>query len=252
MKEVYKDSAAPVHRTAKNDRQNYSCPGDKPRILQSSTANFVPAFGCQMSFLLVLASGETFKRRVFDALAMPWGVKKTLVSWANNSVSTQSCPAKPCRSAVHPDPTRAWRVQVSDSTGNKNKNNLSNPKPGHTTGESGRSARRSGRARSGKIECQQNYSPREQRSIVPSRAPKKRFNVFPEARTSEFSCKPTEEQNQWLTRGLSPVYQRFINRTRSALWSWLPTSGTTPFRLCKALSCEACPGIVSAIRIATA
>ena len=61
---------------------------------------------------------------------------------------------------------------------------LSNPKPGHTTGESGQSARRSGRAGSGKIRCQQNYSPRKQKSTVLSKASKKRrFNVSPEART---------------------------------------------------------------------
>ena len=119
--------------------------------------------------------------------------------------------------------------------------NLSNPKPGHTTGGSGRSARRSGRAGSGKIGCQQNYSPRKQKSTVPSKASKKRrFNVSPEARTSEILCKPTEEQNQRLT---IPVYQRFISGTRSALCSWLPTSGTTPFCLCKPFSCKACPGI---------
>ena len=88
------------------------------------------------------------------------------------------------------------------------RNQLSNPKPGHTTGGSGRSARRSGRAGSGKIGCQQNYSPRKQKSTVPSKASKKRrFNVSPEARTSEILCKPTEEQNQRLTRGL----YRFIS-----------------------------------------
>ena len=120
--------------------------------------------------------------------------------------------------------------------------NLSNPKPGHITGGSGRSARRSGRAGSGKIGCQQNSSPRKQKSSVLSKASKKRrFNVSPEARTSEILCKPTEEQNQRLTRGLSPVHQRFIGGTRSALCSWLPTSGTTPC-LCKPFSCKACPG----------
>ena len=38
---------------------------------------------------------------------------------------------------------------------------LSNPKPGHITGESGRGARWSGRAGSGKIAYQQNYSSRK-------------------------------------------------------------------------------------------
>ena len=120
---------------------------------------------------------------------------------------------------------------------------LSNPKPGHTTGGSDRSARRSGRAGSAKIGCQQNYSPRKQKPTVRSKASKKRrFNVSPEARTSEILCKPTEEQNQRLTRGLSPAYHRFISGTRSALCSWLPTSGTAPFCLCKPFSCKACPG----------
>ena len=48
-----------------------------------------------------------------------------------------------------------------------------------------------------------------------------RFNVFPEARTSEILCKPTKDQNHRLTRGLSAVYQRFISGVRSALCSWL-------------------------------
>ena len=87
--------------------------------------------------------------------------------------------------------------------------NLSNPKPGHTIGGSGRSARRSGQAGSGKIACQQNYSPRKQKSTAPSKASKKRrVNVSPEGRTGESLCKTTEEQNQRLTSGLSAVYQQ--------------------------------------------
>ena len=64
----------------------------------------------------------------------------------------------------------------------------------------------------------------------------------PEARTSKIQCKPMEEQNPRLTTGSSPVYQRFITGTRSALSSWLLTSGPTPFCLCKPFSCKACPG----------
>ena len=95
---------------------------------------------------------------------------------------------------------------------------LSNPKPGHITGGSVWGARRSDRAGSGKIGCQQNFSPRKQRSSVPSKASKKRrFNVSSEARNSEFLCKPTEEQNQRLTTGLSPIYHRFITGTTNAL-----------------------------------
>ena len=115
--------------------------------------------------------------------------------------------------------------------------NLSNQKPGHTTGGSGRGARRSGRAGSGKIGCRQNYSPRKQRSPVPSKVSKKRcFNVPPTARSSEILCKPMEEQHQQLTTGLSTG--------REALF----VPGCRPverrFFSCKPFSCKACPGIV--------
>ena len=52
-----------------------------------------------------------------DVSSMPWRVRGTLVSWANNSVGTQSCPTPPGRPAGRPDPTRPWYVQVLDSTG---------------------------------------------------------------------------------------------------------------------------------------
>ena len=77
----------------------------------------------------------------------------------------------------------------------------------------------------------------------PKKKKKCRFNDSPEARTSEILCKLTEEQNHRLTTGLSAVDNRLISGTRSALCSWLPTSGTTPFCLCKPFSCKACPGI---------
>ena len=67
-----------------------------------------------------------------------------------------------------------------------------------------------------------------------------RLNVSPEARRNEILCKPMEEQNPRLTTDSSPVYPRFISRTRSALSFWLLTSGPKPFRLCKHFSC-ACP-----------
>ena len=85
---------------------------------------------------------------------------------------------------------------------------LSNQNPGHTTGGLGRSARQSGRAGFGKIECQQNYSARKQKSTVPSKKSKKCcVNDSPEARTGEILCKATEEQNLRLTTSLSAVYQ---------------------------------------------
>ena len=92
---------------------------------------------------------------------------------------------------------------------NHQSKHLSNPKPGHTTGGSGRGARRSGRAGSRKIGCQQNYSPGKQRSILLSKESKtRRFNVSREARTSETPFKPTGEPKKLLTSGLSAVYQR--------------------------------------------
>ena len=83
--------------------------------------------------------------------------------------------------------------------------NLSNPKPGHTTGGSGRGARRGGGAGSGRIGCQQNCPPRRRASLAPPKASKtRRLNIPPEARTSEILFKPMGEQNPRLTRGLSP------------------------------------------------
>ena len=87
---------------------------------------------------------------------------------------------------------------------------LSNPKPGHTTGGSGRGgARRGGGAGPGRVGPvragrRQNSSPRGQPSLVPSKASKTNVvNVSPEARTSEILCKPMEEHSDRLTSGLS-------------------------------------------------
>ena len=115
--------------------------------------------------------------------------------------------------------------------------NLSNPKPGHTTGGSGRGARWGGGAGSGRIGCQQNCLSMRQASLVLSKASKtRRLNVSPEPRTSEILCKPKKEQNPRLTS--SPVQQRFNRGTRSALRSWLLTSAPTHFCLCKPFSCK--------------
>ena len=116
----------------------------------------------------------------------------------------QNCSHRKHKSRVPSKGSHKCRVRVSPEarTSEILCKHLSNPKPGHTTGGSGRGARRSGQAGSGKIGCQQNYSLRKQKSTVLSNKSKKcRFNVSPEARTSEILCKPTEEQNQRLTRG---------------------------------------------------
>ena len=64
------------------------------------------------------------------------------------------------------------RERSSEAQTNKKPNvNLSNPKTENTTGASGRCARRSGGAGSGRTERQQNCSPRKQASLVPSKVP---------------------------------------------------------------------------------
>ena len=114
---------------------------------------------------------------------------------------------------------------------------MSSPQRGHTTGGSGRGARRGGGAGSGSTGCQQSCSSRKQASLVPSKASKtRRLNDFPEARTSEILCKPNAGTK-------SPVDNRFVTGTRSALRCWLLTSGPTPFCLCEPFSCKAYPGI---------
>ena len=55
--------------------------------------------------------------RSSDLCSMPWGVRGSLVSWANCSVGIiQFCPTPPGRPAVCPDPTRRWYVRVLDPT----------------------------------------------------------------------------------------------------------------------------------------
>ena len=66
--------------------------------------------------------------------------------------------------------TSSERPSRSTNKRNPMYTDLSSPKPGHTTGRSGRGARRSGEAGSSTIECQHNCSPREQASLVPFKA----------------------------------------------------------------------------------
>ena len=98
-----------------------------------------------------------------------------------------------------------------------------------TTGESGRGARRGGRAESGRIGCQQNCSFRKQGCRVPSKASKKRrLNVSPETRKSEILCKPSagtkSSVDSRFILGLFAVYKR--DRERSlflAADQWIGT-----------------------------
>ena len=128
--------------------------------------------------------------------------------------------------------------------------NLSNPKPGHTTGGLIRGGARreggSGRRRAAQ-DADGTIHPGDNRPSYPS----------DDARITFWACLwkheqrksylnrwgPMEEQNPRLTRGSSAVYPRFINGTRSALRSLLLTGVPTPICLCKPFSCKACPGL---------
>ena len=148
-----------------------------------------------------------------DVSLMPWRVQGTLVSWANSSVGIHSCMTPPRRPAVRRDPTRPWYVRVLDSTGFI-KINFSSPKPGHTTGESERRARRGDEAGSVWTGRPQNSTPRKQAFLAPSKdSTTYCLNVSPEARTSEILYNRRREQNQRLTSGSSVVYHRDEKRS---------------------------------------
>ena len=92
---------------------------------------------------------------------------------------------------------------------------LSSPKPGHTTGGSGRGGARrgygAGQDRTGR---RQDVSPRRQPSFEPSKASNTHvLNDSPEARTSEIPCIAVEEPSLRLTSGLSAVYPRDDGRS---------------------------------------
>ena len=125
----------------------------------------------------------------------------------------------------------------------------SNPKPGHTTGGSGRAAHSGAAAHGGPGRMgRRRVSPRWAQSFFVSFKASNTtvLNVFSEARTSEILCKPADEQNPRLTRGF---YSRFISETRSALCSWLLASGllvtgSTYVYLCKICLCKVCPRMI--------
>ena len=82
-------------------RKSARGPADKPRMNRLSTGDFVPAFGLHW-ISLVRASGETFRRRVFDALG---GTRVScflgeLFCWH----PVLPDPAPPPRRAPRPDP----------------------------------------------------------------------------------------------------------------------------------------------------
>ena len=107
---------------------------------------------------------------------------------------TPYCLCKPYSCRACPGKPQTYRPNDSSEA------HLSNPKPGHTTGGSGRGARQNGRAGSGRIGCQKSCSANKNKLRALSKgSQKRRLSVSPEARTGE------------------------ISRTRGALHSWMRT-----------------------------
>ena len=118
------------------------------------------------------------------------GTRNALSSWLLTSGPTPFCLCKPFSCKACPGIAHSCRLF-----------HLSNPKPGHTTGGSGRDARRSVGAGSGRSGRRQNCSPRRQESLAPSKASRtSRLNDSSEARKSEILWKPMEKQSPRLTR----------------------------------------------------
>ena len=111
MKRVYRDKKAPVHWSAARKNSAFRL-GDKLRINRLFAAGFVPAFGLNR-ISLVRASGEAFRRRVFDTLESTRDLCFTGDQFCWHPVLPD--PAPPF--AGRPDPTRPWYVRVLDSTG---------------------------------------------------------------------------------------------------------------------------------------
>ena len=116
---------------------------------------------------------------------------------------------------------------------------LSSPKPGHTTGGSGRGARRGGGVGWAGRDADRTVRPGDRR---PSYPPRHRRHVS--WTSPQKHEQPKSYVNRWgnTATGWQAVDKRFIRGTKSALCSWLLTSGPTPFCLCKPFSCKACPG----------
>ena len=120
--------------------------------------------------------------------------------------------------------------------------NLSNPKPGHTTGGSGRGARQSGQVGSGKIGCQQNYSPRKKKStVLPKASQSSPMGICPLASSKDGSAAHVTESDCKSTDNCG--FLLFGVQNTGCCWAARPVLAlpTRPFGIpsCLALLCGA-------------
>ena len=138
-------------------------------------------------------------------------------------------------------------VMAQATFGDAHFHKLSNPKPGHTTGQSGRGgARRGGEGGSGLGRTgRRRVDPARRRpSLLPSIESKTlSWTTLRKHEQRKSHVNRMREQSHRLTTSLSAVDPRLISRTASALRSWLLTRVPTPICLCKPFSCKAFPGI---------
>ena len=129
--------------------------------------------------------------------------------------------------------------------------NLSGPKPGHTTGESGRHG--AGRT-AGQGDAGLNRVPTFRWPWKPTTPLARQRNVDncferffanTHTRTKENLFEPLKEQNVRLTCCLTPVYNRDCKRSPLLAVDHC----TDAYCLCKTFSCKACPGIALCFRV---
>ena len=146
------------------------------------------------------------KGRSGQLSSLPWWARGSDVSRANRTVDVPSGPAM-----RRPAPTRRKSCRIEPKSCSQQ--DLSNPKPGHTTGRSGRGgAWRGGEGGRGWVgrDAVGSIRPGDNTTLpLPlQRIEETVLEVSSEARNNKVLCKPMEERNQRLTRGLSAVYQR--------------------------------------------
>ena len=103
MKRVYRDKKASAHWSA---TRNKECPS--PRLINRLQTTCQPLILFPHSVYIRFPLFVLLERRSGDVSSMPWGVRGSLVSWANCSVGVLSCP-RPRPAAPPCAPTRPAR-----------------------------------------------------------------------------------------------------------------------------------------------